>query len=42
LAAERRGVSFQGGDIGDFHGEETIERAGVKVYGLRYAGGLIR
>ena len=30
------------GDIAEFHGEEEIHRAGAKVYGLSYQGGLIR
>jgi hypothetical protein len=30
------------GDLGEFLGEEWITRDGVKVYGLRYGGGLIR
>ncbi len=30
------------GDIAEFHGEEQVFRAGEKVYGLRYHGGLIR
>jgi hypothetical protein len=30
------------GDLGEFHGEESIARDGVKVYALRYSGGLIR
>ena len=30
------------GDVAEFHGEEQIYRAGMKVYGLRYSGGLVR
>ena len=30
------------GDVAEFHGEEQIYRAGIKVYGLRYSGGLVR
>jgi hypothetical protein len=30
------------GDIAEFHGEEQIDHAGTKVYGLRYSGGLVR
>jgi hypothetical protein len=30
------------GDVAEFHGEEQIHRGGVKVYGLRYSGGLLR
>jgi hypothetical protein len=30
------------GDVAEFHGEEQILRGGLKVYGLRYGGGLLR
>jgi hypothetical protein len=37
-----RYVSTSSGDVAEFHGEEQISRAGVKVYGLRYQGGIVR
>ena len=37
-----RYVNTSSGDVAEFHGEEQISRAGVKVYGLRYSGGLLR
>jgi hypothetical protein len=30
------------GQLAEFHGEEQISRAGVKLYGLRYQGGVVR
>ena len=30
------------GELAEFHGEEEITHAGMKVYGLRYQGGLVR
>jgi hypothetical protein len=35
-------VNASHGDVAEFHGEEQIHRSGVKVYGLRYSGGIIR
>jgi len=35
-------VNAASGDVAEFHGEEQIHRGGVKVYGLRYSGGLLR
>jgi uncharacterized protein DUF5680 len=35
-------VNTSSGDLAEFHGEEQIHRGGVKVYGLRYSGGLLR
>ena len=37
-----RYVNISQGDVAEFHGEEQVFRAGMKVYGLRYNGGLIR
>ena len=37
-----RYVNTSSGDVAEFHGEEQISRAGVKVYGLRYQGGIVR
>jgi len=37
-----RYVNTSSGDVAEFHGEEQIHRAGIKVYGLRYGGGLLR
>ena len=37
-----RYVNTSSGDVAQFHGEEQIHRAGIKVYGLRYGGGLLR
>jgi hypothetical protein len=37
-----RYVNTSSGDVAEFHGEEQIRRAGIKVYGLRYGGGLLR
>jgi hypothetical protein len=37
-----RYVNTSSGDAAEFHGEEQILRGGVKVYGLRYSGGLLR
>jgi hypothetical protein len=37
-----RYVNTSEGDISEFHGEEEIYRSGTRVYGLRYAGGIIR
>jgi hypothetical protein len=37
-----RYANISQGEIGEFHGEESIARDGVKVYTLRYSGGLIR
>ena len=37
-----RYINNSQGDIAEFHGEEQIHRAGSKVYGLRYQGGMIR
>src|SRR4051812_37210851 len=37
-----RYVNTSSGDVAEFHGEEQIHRGGVKVYGLRYSGGLLR
>ena len=37
-----RYVNASSGDVAEFHGEEQISRAGVKVYGLRYQGGIVR
>jgi hypothetical protein len=37
-----RYVNTSSGDVADFYGEEQIHRGGVKVYGLRYSGGLLR
>ena len=37
-----RYVNTSSGDVAEFHGEEQILRGGVKVYGLRYSGGLLR
>ena len=37
-----RYVNTSSGDVAEFHGEEQILRNGVKVYGLRYSGGLLR
>ena len=37
-----RYVNTSSGDVAEFHGEEQIYRAGIKVYGLRYGGGLLR
>ena len=30
------------GEVTEFHGEEQVSRAGMKVYGLRYQGGIVR
>jgi hypothetical protein len=30
------------GELAEFHGEEQITRAGMKVYGLHYQGGIVR
>jgi len=35
-------VNTSSGDVAEFHGEEQIHRAGIRVYGLRYSGGLLR
>ena len=37
-----RYVNTSSGDVAEFHGEEQIHRGGIKVYGLRYSGGLLR
>ena len=37
-----RYVNAAEGDISEFRGEEQIFRSGTRVYGLRYAGGIIR
>ena len=37
-----RYVNTSSGDVAEFHGEEQILHSGVKVYGLRYSGGLLR
>jgi hypothetical protein len=37
-----RYVNTSSGDVTEFHGEEQIHRGGIKVYGLRYGGGLLR
>jgi|tagenome__1003787_1003787.scaffolds.fasta_scaffold20360854_1 hypothetical protein len=37
-----RYVNTSSGDVAEFHGEEQVHRGGVKVYGLRYSGGLLR
>ena len=37
-----RYVNTSSGDVAGFHGEEQIQRAGIKLYGLRYGGGLLR
>jgi hypothetical protein len=37
-----RYLNTSSGDLAEFHGEEQISRAGVKVYGLRYQGGIVR
>jgi hypothetical protein len=37
-----RYVNVSSGDVAEFHGEEQILRGGLKVYGLRYGGGLLR
>ena len=37
-----RYLNTSSGDVAEFHGEEQISRAGVKVYGLRYQGGIVR
>ena len=37
-----RYVNTSSGDVAEFHGEEQIHRAGIKIYGLRYGGGLLR
>ncbi|UPK03681.1 DUF5680 domain-containing protein [Bradyrhizobium sp. 170] len=37
-----RYVNTSSGDVAEFYGEEQIHRAGIKVYGLRYGGGLLR
>ena len=37
-----RYVNASSGDVAEFHGEEQILRGGLKVYGLRYGGGLLR
>jgi hypothetical protein len=37
-----RYVNTSSGDVAEFHGEEQIHRAGIKVYCLRYGGGLLR
>jgi len=37
-----RYVNTSSGDVAEFHGEEQISRAGVKVCGLRYQGGIVR
>ena len=37
-----RYLNTSSGDVVEFHGEEQISRAGVKVYGLRYQGGIVR
>jgi hypothetical protein len=40
--ADFRYVNTLGGDLSDFTGVEQITRSGVKVYSLRYGGGMIR
>ena len=35
-------VNAPEGDISEFRGEEQILRAGKRIYGLRYSGGIIR
>jgi hypothetical protein len=30
------------GEVAEFHGEEQVTRADMKVYGLRYQGGIVR
>lgn len=37
-----RYVNASTGDVAEFHGEEQILRGRLKVYGLRYGGGLLR
>ena len=37
-----RYVNTSSGDVAEFDGEEQIHRGGIKVYGLRYSGGLLR
>jgi hypothetical protein len=37
-----RYLNTSSGDVAEFHGEEQISRAGVKVYGLGYQGGILR
>ena len=37
-----RYVNDSMGDVAEFHGEEQIYRDGMKVYGLRFSGGLLR
>ena len=37
-----RYVNISSGDVAGFHGEEQICRGRLKVYGLRYSGGLLR
>jgi hypothetical protein len=37
-----RYLNMSQGNVAEFHGEEQIDRAGMKVYGLRYSGGSIR
>jgi hypothetical protein len=37
-----RYVNTSSGDVAEFHGEEQIHRGGIKVYGLRCSGGLLR
>jgi len=37
-----RYVNTSSGDVAEFHGEEEIHHAGIKVYGVRYGGGLLR
>jgi Domain of unknown function (DUF5680) len=37
-----RYINVSSGDLAEFHGEEQILQAGLKVYSLRYSGGLLR
>jgi hypothetical protein len=37
-----RYVNTSSGEVAGFHGEEQVHRAGTKIYGLRYGGGLLR
>ena len=37
-----RYTNVSSGDVAEFHGEEQIFRGGLKLYGLRYGGGLLR
>ena len=37
-----RYLNMSQGNVAEFHGEEQIDRAGMKVYSLRYGGGIIR